>query len=841
MSARTNMTTGLKWKLPILAITAAAAWSSTCATAEAQCALGLDISAWQGNISQSTWNNIHNVENREFVFLRSSRGGTTGYYNQNNSDNNPPTNTLSQRYDDPYFVQNINRATTAGMYAGSYHFGRMDIIASTLNSNGIPNNGTDEAAHFIQMAGPWMRPGYLLPVFDFEAGNGARTASQLAQFAIDFSNKIYSDMGIRPAVYIGNNYANPMNNIPESATVAAAYPTLWNARWPNQEFPDAIPVQTANPGDFTASIYGPWGNPPNPAHPWHFWQYASTGRLTSVNNGNSNLDFDVAKGGVEYLRDHLVPAIWTNDNSGQWTTLANWNSGPTPVAPVPGPGQVAPVGTQTLPTPRLPGAAGSGITSGQHDTVVLDRPNAEITITLASGTHNIRKLYAREALDITGGSLTVNYVPAADSTPLGAQFSALVSLSGSGALSVHTLQVDAQRTFTLGGGSLTLNTINLMAHSTTPATMLINGDVNLSPLANAAAVIANGTGAGVAGQIDLGGGVRNLNVANGSAATDLAVGVPIINGGLSKSGRGTLAPNGANTYTGNTTVRAGTLSVANSFFANASDVYLSTGATLDMAYAGAPDTVNGLYFDGVPQATGTWGAVGTGADHTSPLITGTGLLNVSAFVPPVSGPGNVLDDFEIDEGHFHWAYNQSPVSQTFGLAASTTIDRDMTESEGASDASQRLNLVSDGSASWQIRHNSGTTTSAAPASNVPLESAGYIGFWLKTDDPGITVRIALDDPGTADRGTPKSVIADNEWHLYQWYLEDDAQWNGWVTGDGSILGATVTIDSIFFNGSGNAQIYLDTVSHNPLGLLVAAPIPGDYNSDGVVDEADYNT
>src|SRR5262245_10482997 len=89
------------------------------AGAQIQRVLGLDISAWQGNISQTTWNNFRNVEGRDFIILRSSRGGTTGYYDQNNSDNNPPTNTESQRYDDPYFVQNINRVVTAGMYAGS--------------------------------------------------------------------------------------------------------------------------------------------------------------------------------------------------------------------------------------------------------------------------------------------------------------------------------------------------------------------------------------------------------------------------------------------------------------------------------------------------------------------------------------------------------------------------------------------------------------------------------------------------------------------------------------------------------------------------------------------------
>src|SRR4051794_27943742 len=137
--------------------------------ASAARALGLDISAWDGNISQTTWNNLRTVENRQFIILRSSRGGTTGYYDQNDSANANGLNNLSQRYDDPYFIQNINRVTASGMFAGTYHFSRPDVIATTKNSGGIPNNGTDEADHFIQMAGPWMRPGYLWPVHDFEA------------------------------------------------------------------------------------------------------------------------------------------------------------------------------------------------------------------------------------------------------------------------------------------------------------------------------------------------------------------------------------------------------------------------------------------------------------------------------------------------------------------------------------------------------------------------------------------------------------------------------------------------------------------------------------------------
>ena len=134
------------------------------------------------------------------------------------------------------------------MYAGSYHFSRPDIIAGTLNSGGIPNSGTDEADHFIQMAGAWMRPGYLMPVHDLEAGDGARTDNEMAQFAIDFSDRIYQVMGIRPAVYVNGNYAayviggastalrdqiaKPSANPP--SMVSPAYPMLWSARWPNQ-------------------------------------------------------------------------------------------------------------------------------------------------------------------------------------------------------------------------------------------------------------------------------------------------------------------------------------------------------------------------------------------------------------------------------------------------------------------------------------------------------------------------------------------------------------------------------------------------------------------------------
>lgn len=534
----------------------------------AQRVLGLDVSAWQGDISQSTWNDIHNVDNRQFVFIRSSRGGTTGFYNQSDPNNTLNQNTLSQRYDDPYFIQNMNRATTAGLFAGAYHFGRPDVIASTQNSGGIANSGADEADHFIQMAGPWMRPGYLVPIFDLEAGQIFRTNEDLALFTLEFSDRIYDVMGIRPGIYVNGNYSSvlqaagqetrdklamPMHDGP--SVVDPAYYALWNARWPSS--PN---VQADNPKDTATSFYGPWDDYGDP-HPWNFWQYTSTGNVSGI----SPVDLNVSHGDIEYLKDSLVPAVWMNDASGDWNTLASWNSGQPVTTPVPGAGQSPPASDGPLPTPRLPGAAGSGVTSGQNDTVILERPNADITVSVSSGEHNIRKLYMREALDIQGGTLTINYDPtynfnvgnptALRSGNISAQFSGPVTLGGPGTLNVHTVQVDAGQTFTVNGGTLNFHRINLMPHATTPATLTLNTNVAYTPPAGVTPVIANGAGAGASGRVDLGGTTRTFAIGDGTANVDFAINAAIVNGNIVKTGAGTLGLAGS--MAGDVSITAG--------------------------------------------------------------------------------------------------------------------------------------------------------------------------------------------------------------------------------------------------------------------------------------------
>jgi autotransporter-associated beta strand protein len=91
---------------------------------------------------------------------------------------------------------------------------------------------------------------------------------------------------------------------------------------------------------------------------------------------------------------------------------------------------------------------------------------------------------------------------------------------------------------------------------------------------------------------------------------------------------GNVILSGSKTYTGETLISAGTLSVSQTGFADAADIRIVGSAVLNLNFSGT-DTVRSLYINGSKQAGGTWGAVGSGAQHQSPLITGTGFLQVA--------------------------------------------------------------------------------------------------------------------------------------------------------------------------------------------------------------------
>ncbi|QDV73508.1 phosphodiester glycosidase family protein [Botrimarina mediterranea] len=217
--------------------------------------------------------------------------------------------------------------------------------------------------------------------------------------------------------------------------------------------------------------------------------------------------------------------------------------------------------------------------------------------------------------------------------------------------------------------------------------------------------------------------------------------------------------------------------------------------------------------------------------------------------PPVANTDPLLvnltifDDFEANEGRF----NQAPTfsGSTLGITAASTAER-VTGDAQMGDARQKLTLVRDSRTTGaRVRHVSG---GANPLNNREIEDGelramgteGFVGYFLKTTEPDLMVSLGLDDgfaqgvTGT-EIATSLPVIADGEWHLYEWDLSDAAMWNNFAGGNGTINGPGAYIDSIMlFPGASTANttfdVFIDTVAYNPYGSLALLAIPEPTNA-----------
>lgn len=124
----------------------------------------------------------------------------------------------------------------------------------------------------------------------------------------------------------------------------------------------------------------------------------------------------------------------------------------------------------------------------------------------------------------------------------------------------------------------------------------------------------------------------NVSPATNTIETEVTGG-----GTLIKQGTGKLTlSSGLNSYTGNTTVETGTLSLSSNYLYDSANVYIGSGGILDLNFAGTGtiDVIGGLYLAGVAQADGYYGAIGSGADVETALITGNDFLQVVAVPEP---------------------------------------------------------------------------------------------------------------------------------------------------------------------------------------------------------------
>ncbi|WP_428936808.1 family 10 glycosylhydrolase [Fontivita pretiosa] len=200
----------------------------------------------------------------------------------------------------------------------------------------------------------------------------------------------------------------------------------------------------------------------------------------------------------------------------------------------------------------------------------------------------------------------------------------------------------------------------------------------------------------------------------------------------------------------------------------------------------------------------------------------------SAAAAPVA-----ISNFDSDEGYFirNITFSGSNLN-----VASGSADRVSDESRGSpGGGSQRIIInTTPGASSFLARHVSGTTNAASPDSNLTFSSIGSIGFWLKTTTPDLEVAVAVDDnPAntSTERGYFQNVIADGQWHYYQWFLNDPAHWDAWAgtLSDGRIDNL-FTLDSIQFRGTAQTNtIWLDDVSYD-----AAARAPNQWTLDSAI-------
>lgn len=211
-----------------------------------------------------------------------------------------------------------------------------------------------------------------------------------------------------------------------------------------------------------------------------------------------------------------------------------------------------------------------------------------------------------------------------------------------------------------------------------------------------------------------------------------------------------------------------------------------------------------------------------------------------------------LNQIVYSDSHVYASFednNESTFNQSLTLSGTTTgIDSSSSASPVSAQSfqgswSQQLLIIDSSSQSggWFVRHLSG---GGERSNNIVRPTKGFIGFWAKTTSAGCEISIALDDTYniTADRGIFKTVISDGNWHLYEWNIENVADWQTWASGDGIINSRDFTIDSIQVrnNTDTNAVIYIDEVSHSgrvSLAYLFAAK--GDFEPDGDVDFSDF--
>jgi len=213
-------------------------------------AMGIDVSDYQGTID---WSSVA-ASGYKFAFVKATEGeGWTGDSEAKQQN----------------FESNIAGASSAGMLAGAYHFARPDL----------GNNATDEARWFVNVAGGYIKPGYLRPVLDIEKSAGESEAD-LSKWINEWIDTVKRETGVEPMIYTSASFAAD-NGLDASL---AKY-NLWVAHWT---------YDTAR-----SPATGFWDG-------WDFWQYSNKGEVPGI---NGDVDLDLFIGSREELSNFIITEV----------------------------------------------------------------------------------------------------------------------------------------------------------------------------------------------------------------------------------------------------------------------------------------------------------------------------------------------------------------------------------------------------------------------------------------------------------------------------------------------------------------------------------------------------
>jgi len=295
--------------------------------------------------------------------------------------------------------------------------------------------------------------------------------------------------------------------------------------------------------------------------------------------------------------------------------------------------------------------------------------------------------------------------------------------------------VEAVGVVNLDGGSLTARHITEGAGGAGSGTFNFNGGLlRVAANPNAGAFMT---------------GIDTVTVKPGGARIDTngqSVTIPQAladgGGGLVKSGAGTLTLTGANTYSGGTTVTAGTLALGSAFLADTATVTIASGAQLQLDH-GDTDDVAGLVINGSPLPAGTYDALshpgiisgsgklrvtGTAADPYSDWASAKGLTaanNGPEMDPDQDGISNLLE----------FILGGNPLANDRGILPQATVTAtDFVFTFNRSDASEKISTLN-----FQWSTNFGTWNDVLIGATSSAANAN-----------GVSVAVSEGDPASAD-------------------------------------------------------------------------------------------